>query len=129
MNLSGNWEGKLLDTSGSAARVTTSLKLLKNRVTGDFSVYFESARDGCDFTGWKLAQTAPMSGTYTARGDKLRLKYKLEIGSKPVDVVFQARIINADPHARRALVGSYTVTDKEQEIGFEGGVCLLWLYR
>jgi hypothetical protein len=61
--------------------------------------------------------------------DRLRLKYQLNIGPKPIDVVFDAKVAKADPHAKSALVGSYTVTDEGKQIGFEGGVCVLWLYR
>jgi hypothetical protein len=129
MNVSGNWEGKLLDVSGPSARVTAQLQQSESRIKGQFSVYLESARDGCASTGWKLAQTAPVTGTYSIRTEQYRLKYTLAIGSTPVNVVFIAKMTDADPHARRAMIGSYSVSDGEGQIGFEGGACVLWLYR
>ena len=70
-----------------------------------------------------------MKGTYSEKGSNLRLTYALEIGEKPINVVFDAQLTKADPHALRALVGLYTVSDAGKQIGFEGGACVLWLYR
>jgi hypothetical protein len=128
MRVSGKWEGKLLDASGPMARVAAVFKQSRDQVTGEFLVYVESARGGgCGCGDWKLAQRAPVKGT--ARGEKLRLSYELAVGAKPVGVVFEAQLTKADPHAARALVGSYTVSDEGKQIGFEGGGCVLWLFR
>ncbi len=129
MDVSGRWEGKLLDASGPVARVTAVLKQAGERVTGEFSVYVASARDGCGCSGWKLAQTAPVAGTFASSGQTLQLKYEQAVGAKPSGVVFEARLRDADPHARQALIGSYTVSDDARQIGFEGGACVLWSFR
>ncbi len=129
MSVAGKWEGKLLDTSGVAAKVEAELTQKQTAVAGQFSVYFASARDDCGCADWTLAQTAAVKGTYRSRGEQVRLKYVVDLGGRPVNVVFQAKLTKADPHASKALVGSYTVTDEEQELGFEGGACVLWLYR
>lgn len=129
MNVSGKWEGKLLDASGSVARVKAELKQSESRISGEFSVYMRSARGGCDPGDWSLALSAPVSGSYSTRGDKVRLKYSLKIGDTPIDVAFQGQATKADPHARRAVLGSYSTSDEGGRIGFEGGACILWLYR
>jgi hypothetical protein len=127
MDVSGEWEGKLLDASGPTARVKAALKQSDTRVTGEFSVYIESARDCCAGGNWKLAQVAPATGTVT--GDRVQVKYELPIGAKPIGVLFEGEVRDADPHALRALVGSYTVADESKQLGFEGGTCVLWSYR
>ena len=127
MDISGDWEGKLLDASGPVARVTAALKQSDTGITGEFSVYIESARDGCAGPGSRLAQVAPATGT--ASGEKVQLKYELAVGAKPIGVLFEGQVRDADPHARRALVGSYTVTDESGQLGFEGGSCVLWSFR
>lgn len=131
MSVAGKWEGKMLDASGPAARVVATLEQSDSRIKGEFSVYVASARDDscCGSSDWKLAQTAPVTGKYTERGGKVSLSYKLDVGKEPVGVSFEAKLAEADPHARRALVGSYVVHDAEQRLGFEGGACVLWLYR
>ena len=126
MDVSGEWEGKLLDASGPTARIKATLKQSDGRISGEFAVYIESARDCCD-SGPRLAQIAPATGT--ASGDTVQLKYELPIGAKPIAVVFDGSIKEADPHARHALVGSYTVSDDSRHLGFEGGACVLWSYR
>ena len=126
MDVSGEWEGKLLDMSGPTARVKATLKQSDSRISGEFAVYIESARDCCD-SGPRLAQIAPASGTVSS--DNVQLRYELAIGEKPIGVVFEGAIRDADPHARRALMGSYTVTDDSRQLGFEGGTCMLWSYR
>lgn len=128
MAVSGKWEGKLLDAGGTTARVVAALKQSQNRVTGEFSVYIASARDGCGAFSFRHVQTASVDGTYGS-GETVQLKYALELGAKPVGVVFDARLTDADPHARRALIGSYRVNDDAKQIGFEGGACVLWQYR
>lgn len=129
MSVVGKWEGKLLDASGPVARIVALFKQTRDRITGEFSVYMESARGGCCSGNWRLVQTAPVKGTFSGKDQRLRLAYELEVGDKPVGVVFDARLVKADPHATRALVGSYTVSDEGRQIGLDGGTCILWLYR
>ncbi len=128
MSVNGTWQGKLLDTSGSTSRVMMELSESGRKVAGEFSVYLEAGRDGCGFSGWSLAQVAPVAGNFASKGARLKLKYELKIGPKPIRVDFDARMVDADPHARNALVGTYTVRDDSRQIGFEGGGCVLWRY-
>ncbi|MGD1973601.1 MAG: hypothetical protein PVH37_20895 [Desulfobacterales bacterium] len=128
MKIAGRWEGKLLDASGPVARVVTDLNESRGRVKGEFSVYFGSARNNCEGAVWKLAQTAPVSGSFNSRGGRLRMKYKLDIGRKPITASFEAKLTEADPHARGALIGSYKMSDEGKQIGLEGGACILWRY-
>ena len=129
MSVAGKWEGKLLDTAGVVAKVAAVLTQKQETVRGEFSVYFESARDGCGSGTWKLVQTAPVKGTYQSRGEQLKLNYEVDLGDRPVSVSFEAKLTKADPHASRALIGSYTATDEGKRLGLEGGTCILWLYR
>jgi hypothetical protein len=129
MPVTGKWEGKLLDAGGTTARIVAALKQSENRITGEFSVYIASARDGCGSSSFRHVHTAAVNGTYGSRGETVQLKYDLDLGPKPVGVVFDARVTDADPHARRALIGSYSVTDDAKQVGFEGGACVLWQYR
>ncbi len=128
MSISGEWEGKLLDASGPMARVRANLKYSRGRVGGRFDVYFESARGPCDTTDWRHALTAPVTGSYDKAKKRLKLSYSLKMGPKPTVVAFDATIKPADPHARSALVGKYSVGE-HQDVGLEGGRCVLWLYR
>ena len=128
MKVSGRWEGKLLDASGPMARIVTNLKESSGRIKGEFSVYFESARNQCEGAVWKLANTAPVRGSFNSRRGRLRMKYKVDIGGKPIAASFEAKLTKADPHARGALIGSYKMSDEGKQIGLEGGACILWQY-
>ena len=128
MSVTGRWEGKMLDASGTTSRVVLDLNDSGRKVTGDFSVYIDSGRDGCCGGKTHLAQVAPVSGSFASRGRRLKLKYRLDVGKSPVEVAFDAELVEADPHARRAFLGTYSVGDKEARIGMEGGSCVLWQY-
>jgi hypothetical protein len=129
VSVAGRWQGKLLDVGGQTARVLLDLNQTDRRLTGDFSVYIESERDGCCGGGWRLAQVAPVTGSFTEATGRLQLKYGLKLGRAPVDVAFSARMVDADPHASAALVGTYDVSDEAEQVGLQGGACLLWRYR
>ena len=130
MNLNGKWEGKLLDVTGPSALLEMNLKGSGEKVTGDFSVQFLSAEDGgCGGgTTRRLAQVGPIAGVVDTKKDRFRLDYQLTIGLEPIAVTFEGTITTADPHARRALVGSYSVGKGAEVLTLEGGTCLLWLF-
>jgi hypothetical protein len=127
--IQGQWEGALLDVGGQSARVVLELDRHDRRLTGDFSVYIESQRDGCCGGGWRLAQVAPVTGSFNEASGRIQLKYGLKLGRTAVDVSFGGRVVDADPHAVLALVGTYDVSDQGEQIGLEGGACLLWRYQ
>ena len=129
MSVSGRWEGKMLDVSGTESRVVLDLEDSGRGVSGDFSVYAGSARDGCGCGGSpKLVHLAAVKGTHSEARGRVKLTYVLQTSKAGAEVRFAAEIREADPHARRALVGSYEVADKAAQIGMEGGSCVLWQY-
>ena len=88
-----------------------------------------SARDGCDCGGGPtLSHVASVTGSFSEPSNALSLSYRLASAKSPVDVKFVAKLNEADPHARAAFVGTYSVADKEGRIGMEGGACVLWQY-
>ena len=127
--IAGQWQGSLLDVGGQKARVSLDLKQADGRLSGDFSVFLQSDRGGCCGGGWHLAQVAPVTGSITESSGRVQLKYGLKLGKAPVEVAFSAQILDADPHASEALVGTYDVSDKAEQVGLEGGACLLWRYQ
>lgn len=129
MNVSGRWEGKLLDMTGPAALLELNLKSSGGRVAGDFAVSFVSSDEaGCSGPTRRLAQVGPVSGKFDAKGNRVQLSYDITIGLEPVAVAFEGVMTNADPHARRALVGSYSVGKGAGQLTLEGGACVLWLF-
>jgi hypothetical protein len=130
VGIGGRWEGKMLDASGAASRVVLDLDDSSARIVGDFSVYIDSARDGCDSGcgGPKLSHVASVTGRYAERNNLVRLTYQLDGAKATTTVKFSAKLAEADPHASRAFVGTYSVDDETGRIGMEGGACVLWQY-
>lgn len=130
MRIDGKWEGKLLDASGPSALVVLHLKSVGDKIKGDFSVSFVSPSDGCGCDGpvSRVAQTGPVSGKYDSKANRVQLSYDLTIGLEPTSVAFECSVVNADPHARRAMVGCYAISNGGKTLTLEGGGCVLWLY-
>lgn len=128
MNLSGRWEGKFLDTSGPMALVTLSLQGKGDAVAGDFEMAFVSLEDGCCGSGRQASQVGSVKGKFDPKSGQVTLDYQISIGLKPVNVRFSARVVKADPHARRAMLGCFDITQRDGPLSLEGGACVLWDY-
>lgn len=129
VEIRGQWNGRLLDVGGHVARIVLDLDGKDGRLSGDFSVYVQSERDGCCGGTDRLVQVAPVTGSFNEGSGKVQLKYGFKLGKAPVDVSFAARVVDADPHALHAVVGTYDVADKGDQVGLQGGACLLWRYQ
>ena len=129
MNPAGKWEGKLLDMSGPVALLTLDLYGEGDALSGDFTISFLSPEDdGCYEPSRGLAQTGKVSGGLDPQTGRVQLNYEVTIGPEAVAVTFDATITKADPHARRALLGCYSVGEGAGDLTLEGGGCVLWLY-
>lgn len=129
MKLDGRWEGKLLDVSGPEALLTLDLKRSDNKVSGDFTVSFLSPGDGgCGGQARRLSQAGPVSGEINEKDGRIQFNYEVSINLKPVRVSFEGSLIDADPHARQALIGCYSVGRDAGALTLEGGACVLWQF-
>jgi hypothetical protein len=128
MNLSGKWDGKLLDTSGPMALITLNLKGDGAAVAGDFEMAFVSVEDGCCRSSRMPAQVGSVKGRVDDKSGQIRLEYEVSIGLKPVKVSFTANVVKADPHARRAMLGCYAIDNRDGPLSLEGGACVLWQF-
>lgn len=130
MNVNGRWEGKLLDMLGPTAMVVLNLRNTGRGLGGDFSVSFLPPEGGgcCGSHVGRQAQSGSVAGRLDARGTRMRLDYTMTIDFKPVEVAFECTVVNADPHARRAMFGVYRVANGSESLSLQGGACVLWLY-
>lgn len=128
MNLSGRWEGKLLDASGPMAMITLTLKGDGRTVAGDFEIAFVSAEDGCCGSSRMPAQVGSVKGEISEKSGQVKLSYAVSIGLQPVNVGFTAHVVNADPHSRRAMLGCYEMDRQGGPLSLEGGACVLWQF-
>lgn len=126
MNLSGRWEGKLIDASGPMALVTLTLRSAGEAVAGDFEMAFVSLEDGCCGSGRQSSQVGSVKGKVDPKSGQVRLDYQVSIGLKPVNVRFTARVVKADPHARRAMLGCFDIAERDGPLSLEGGACVMW---
>jgi len=129
MNLTGTWEGKLLDVSGPMAMIKLTLKGDAKSVAGDFELAFVSTEDGCCGSSRMPAQVGSVKGTVDEASGQVTLSYAVSIGLQPVNVGFTAQVVDADPHARRAMLGCYQMEAKGSgPLSLEGGACVLWQF-
>lgn len=129
MSLQGHWEGKLLDAAGPAASVVLDLKDSRGDLSGDFSISFLPVdEEGCGSGVGRLAQTGAVAGQFVSKTGRVQFTYEVTLGLKPVSVTFEGAVVRADPHARRALLGSYAAARGADLLSLEGGACILWQY-
>ena len=128
MSATGFWEGKLIDATGPAALIQLDLTSRGGRVRGEFRATFLPPPDvDCGPTSPKMVASGPVEGSETKRG-AIRVKSKLETSGASIVVAFSAEPGEADPHAKRALFGSYEVLDGADALTMQGGACVLWQY-
>lgn len=128
MNLAGTWEGKLLDVSGPVAMIRLALKGDAKSVAGDFEIAFVSTEDGCCGSSRMPAQVGSVKGEIDQASGQVKLSYQVSIGLQPVNVAFTAQVVDADPHARRAMLGCYQMAGQGGPLSLEGGACVLWQF-
>lgn len=129
MSISGRWEGKLIDVTGIAAALTLDLEESGGEAKGDFTAAFLPAADGCcDAGGPRQAQTGPVRGSVDEKAGTILLECEMTIGRRPILVAVDGRLVDADPHATRALVGCFDIREGVETLTLEGGGALLWAY-
>lgn len=128
MSAAGYWEGKLIDATGPTARVDMDLSSSKGRVRGDFRATFLPPIDSsCGPSTPRLVARGNVSGTERKDGG-IRVRTKLEAAGRTIEVEFDADPADADPHARRALVGTFRVLEGADVLTMQGGSTVLWDY-
>lgn len=126
MSAAGYWEGKLIDATGPTALVDLQLTSKNQRVRGDFRARFLPPSDGtCGPSAPTTVAEGAVSGTERKDGG-VRLRTKLETMGRTVEVEFDADPAEADPHARRALFGTFRVLDGADLLTLQGGSTVLW---
>jgi hypothetical protein len=129
MTLASFWEGKLLDASGPTAAVELDVQDQDGELRGNFKVYFDTpTEDDCAEPVRRLAQVGPMRGRFDEKSGTVRLQSEMEIGSQTIVVDLEGTVVDADPHAKRAIYGSYDITKSDELLTLEGGGCVLWQY-
>ncbi len=129
MKVDGKWEGKLLDVSGPEALLILDLKSTGSKINGDFSVYFFTPGEGgCCAPVKRLAQTGPVAGKIDDKSGSIKFQYEVNINLQPIAVSFEATMMDADPHASQALIGSYNIDKGGDTLTLEGGSCVLWQF-
>jgi hypothetical protein len=129
MKLSRNWEGKLVDVSGANARVRLSVQEEGGALRGEFAVYFaQPDDDSCGDVSERLAMIGGITGRIDSDGSLVQLASEFALGERRILVELRGRLIDADPHARSAIFGTYEVLDGAELLTVEGGSCVLWHY-
>ena len=129
MAISGKWEGKLIDATGPTAGLEVNVKEKGGAVTGDFSLFFFSERDGCAAGERRLVQSGPINGRYNKVTGKVNVTYEVTVGLEPAVVVLDGVVRDGHGHARQAIVGCYgPKKDDRGALTLEGGGVVLWQY-
>jgi hypothetical protein len=128
MSVTGRWEGKLIDVTGIAAALTLDLDHSNDEARGDFSAAFLPEEDGCDPVGPRQVQTGPVRAKVDEERGTIELVCEMTIGLRPVLVAVDGRLVDANPHAKRAIVGCFDIREGVETLTLEGGGALLWEY-
>lgn len=129
MSVTGRWEGKLIDVTGIAAALTLDLEDSKGEAKGDFSAAFLPEPGGCcEPIGPRQVQTGPVRAKVDEKQGTIELVCEMTIGLRPVLVAVDGRLVDADPHAKRAMVGCFDIHEGVETLTLEGGGALLWEY-
>lgn len=129
MSVTGRWEGKLIDVTGIAATLTLDLDDSSGEAKGDFSAAFLPEEGGCcEPVGPRQVQTGPVHAKIDEERGTIELVCEMTIGLRPVIVAVDGRLVDADPHARRAMVGCFDIREGIETLTLEGGGALLWEY-
>lgn len=129
MSMTGHWEGKLIDVTGIAAALTLDLDDSGGEAKGDFSAAFlPEPGCGCEDAAPRQVQSGPVSAKVDEQQGSIELACEMTIGLRPVVVAVHGRVVDADPHAARALVGCFDIQEGVETLTLEGGGALLWEY-
>ena len=129
MTVSGRWEGKLIDVTGIAAALTLDLDDSDGSARGDFTAAFLPPGDDCgDTPAARQVQSGPVTATVDEDRGRIRLDYEMTVGLRPVVVSVDGRIVPADPHAGRAIVGCFEIREGADTLTLGGGGAVLWQY-
>jgi hypothetical protein len=129
MSVTGRWEGKLVDVTGIAAALTLDLTDKAGNATGDFSAAFLPDEDDCcNRPAPTQAQTGPVTAKVDEKAGRIKIECTMTIGLRPISVTVDGRIVKADPHARRAIVGCFDIREGVETLTLEGGGAVLWQY-
>lgn len=128
MTATGRWEGKLIDASGPTARVELALTSKDGRVEGEFQATFLPPTDAsCGPSAPRLVARGPVEGSEDGNGG-IRVSTKLETAGSSIAVELDAAAADADPHARRALLGTFRIVEGADVLTMQGGATVLWDY-
>ena len=128
MSVTGRWEGKLVDATGPTARVDLQLKSSRGRVQGEFRATFLPPTDSsCGPAAPRMVASGDIKGTERKDGG-IRVRTSLETAGSTIEVELNADPSNADPHARRALFGTFRVLLGADVLTMQGGSTVLWDY-
>lgn len=129
MSVSGRWEGKLIDVTGLVAALTLDLDDSSGKAKGDFSAAFIPEADGCcDTPAPRQIQTGPVTAKIDEGAGRITLQCEMTIGLRPIVVSVDGRIVEADPHAKRAIIGCFDIREGVETLTLEGGGAVLWQY-
>ena len=129
MSVSGRWEGKLIDVTGMAAAITLDLDESGGKGKGDFSAAFLPDSYGCcDTPTPRQVQTGPVTAQVDEKAGRITLQCEMTIGLRPIVVNVDGRIVEADPHAARAILGCFDIREGVETLTLEGGGAVLWQY-
>jgi hypothetical protein len=126
VSLSGHWEGRLIDAGGATGLFALDLRDSRGKLSGDFAFSFVSDDDDCGVPPQRMAQSGAVEGS--VKGDRLTLEYEITIGLEPIAVRLEGEVVDAMPHARRAVMGCYDIAKGGKTLTLDGGACVLWLY-
>ena len=122
MSMTGHWEGKLIDVTGIAAALTLDLDGSGGEAKGDFSAAFLPDEGGCcDDARPRQVQTGPVHAKVDEAKGRVELVCEMTIGLRPVVVVVDGRLVEADPHAKRAVLGCFDIREGVETLTLEAG--------
>ncbi len=128
MTATGRWEGKLIDATGPTARVELELRSKNGRVEGEFRATFLPPTDAsCGPSAPRLVARGAVEGKEDGNGG-IRVSTKLDTAGSTIAVELDAAAAEADPHARRALFGTFRVVEGADVLTMQGGSTVLWDY-
>ena len=73
-------------------------------------------------------QTGPVTAQVDEKAGRIRIQCEMSIGLRPIVVSVDGRVVDADPHAKRDIIGCFDILEGAETLTLEGGGAVLWQY-
>jgi hypothetical protein len=121
--IGGNWSGKVIDSNGNQGLVNLQIDIEKK----------DADKNALEFEVY-LRDTSPMSykGDIDQKESDNHIKLQSNIVDKDDNVVKWSATFEkkkAEPFARSAIIGTYSLSGEKSSLPFSEGVAILWQFE